>query len=125
MKIQDLRIGNYIQRNGINCTVELINGETEDVYFLGKDFYYNENIMHIEPIEITEEWLLSFGFNKSGSTIYKNIGSIEIGTIANGKRFYIQIGTENVTLKTKYVHQLQNLYFALTGTELSYEKETK
>jgi hypothetical protein len=125
MKIQDLRIGNYIKRNGLNSTVELINGETEDVHFLGKDFYYNENIMYIEPIEITEEWLFSFGFNKSGSTIYKNIGSIEIGTIAKGKRFYIQIGTENVTLNIKYVHQLQNLYFAIGGDELTYENGIK
>jgi tRNA G37 N-methylase TrmD len=33
MKIQELRIGNYILDEGEFATVELINGETEEVFY--------------------------------------------------------------------------------------------
>lgn len=75
----------------------------------------------LRPIPLTEEILLKCGFEKKGSTVYINIGSIEIGTVANGKRFYIQISSQNITLEIKYLHQLQNLYFALTNQELNIE----
>ena len=120
INVIELKIGNYVEYSLSNIPQRIksiiFSSEGYVVNFLDSDF---ANVVEkIKPIPITEEWLLSFGFNKSGSTIYKNIGRIEIGTIANGKRFYIQIGTENVTLNTKYVHQLQNLYFAITGDEL-------
>jgi hypothetical protein len=71
----------------------------------------------LSGIPITEERLLMFGFEKIGGTIYKNIGSIEIGLI--GKRFYIQIRSENRTIQNiHHIHQLQILFFALTNQEL-------
>lgn len=122
MKIQELRIGNYIQRNGIACTVELINGETDDVYFLGKDFYSNSNVRYIEPIYLNKDWLFKFGFkiyefdNKANQFRFKD------RLIVYRDGFLYDYGT---SVKLEFVHQLQNLYFALTGAELTCEKETK
>lgn len=77
----------------------------------------------LKPIPLTEEWLLKFGFNKEGNTIYKELNGFEFGTINTNRykpRFYLQTqgSTSNITLPIKFVHQLQNLYFALTGEEL-------
>jgi len=75
------------------------------------------------PIPLTEEWLFRFGFhNKSQTTdYYFNLGSFIIG--GTGKRLFPSIhgesGLEAFGNETKYVHQLQNLYNALTGEELT------
>ena len=77
------------------------------------------------PIPLTEEWLLKFGFylvEVFDTKIYfiKSLKQIEIRVYEDGG---IDFGTENEWLtELKYVHQLQNLYFALTGKELEYEK---
>jgi len=72
--------------------------------------------IYCEPIPLTEEWLLKFGFEKSGINHIKwtkwkmflvedekGIYSFDLG------RIYNDILT---------IHQLQNLYFALTNEEL-------
>lgn len=118
MKIQELRIGNYIQRNDIPCTVELINGETEDVYFLGKDFYYNDNVMYIEPILLNQDWLLKLGFEMYEFDNKANQFRFKDRLIVYREGYLHDYGT---SVKLEFVHQLQNLYFAIIGTELSYE----
>lgn len=62
-----------------------------------------------EPIPLTEEWLLKFGFNGWDKGNYTMI-------LSNGNFFeFGNIIAQNI----KYVHQLQNLYFVLVGEELS------
>lgn len=73
----------------------------------------------LDPIPITEEWLLKFGF------VYKSYGYGDSewkqwwfnGYFINGFR----CATSNVEIKS--VNQLQNLYFALTGEELTFKSE--
>jgi hypothetical protein len=67
------------------------------------------------PIFLTEEWLERFGFEKIGGwDDYEAYILNEVEITIN----------ENVPFKNyldkeiKHVHQLQNLYFALTGQEL-------
>ena len=83
-----------------------------------------------KPIPLTEEWLLKFGFIKSynsfGDTFHimnkDNITSdfdVEYWSKGNGKwrnSWYIKQTIKPFNIK--YVHQLQNLFFALTGKEL-------
>jgi hypothetical protein len=77
-----------------------------------------------EPILLTEEWLLKFGFN---TTQWDNFNSHRLMIGNNDYTIVIysdgncEIG-DVVTCKIKYVHQLQNLYFALTGEELIKEE---
>jgi hypothetical protein len=92
-----------------------------------------DNIDQINPILLTEEWILKFdGFFKDEE--YLSIGRYDYKYCfkyrdwANNWAFYIEYtdsGNSNddgvkypIAFDIKYVHQLQNLYFALTGEEL-------
>src|SRR5690606_23175982 len=69
-------------------------------------------------IPLTEDWLLRFGFELSGRSLkIKNFGRFIFTEL--GCSFY-PAGYLKTGLKVdmQYVHQLQNLYFALTGKEL-------
>lgn len=83
----------------------------------------------LEPIQITEEWLLKFGFKKGGSE-YKLFPSFGTQFIADftGEELWFMAYTRTVhsdykevylATPIKYVHQLQNLCFILTGEELN------
>jgi hypothetical protein len=85
--------------------------------------------LDIDPIPLTEEWLLKFGFGRhhtdyANDIIYiKNVPDnteFEWGVYPNELGSGIQIQNRNLL---KYVHQLQNLYFALTGEEIEKVKE--
>lgn len=71
------------------------------------------------PIPLTEEWLLKLGFRRStdNDCVFSN------GTLAV---FFDKTDSfcELKGAKPKYVHQLQNLYFALTGEELTIKQPT-
>jgi len=131
---KDLRIGNLIKWISTN-TVEVV----QEINSCGKYHLINNvQITDAEPIELTEEWLLIFGFEVDddlGDQIYYQIPNQKNGygicfdhdDIAFYK-FYGN-GGENVhTLihdeeHLQYVHQLQNIYYALTQTELTLKDE--
>ena len=116
IKAEELRKGNYVtyhdpeegdMSNQVDC---------EDIAKIDEDPEYAA--LH-SPIAITEEIFLAAGFEKSD---YPNF-SLKVGAIK--LRCRIQIGIcyaelENIYLadKIRYVHQLQNLYHVLLGTEL-------
>ena len=109
MKASELRIGNLVDSpRGIESI--------SDAESLQEIESYPEKF---KPIPLTEEWLLKFGFeidNGLDKRYRKENDHIEVGLryIKSIKVFKLGfIGTE-----IKYVHQLQNLYFALTGEEL-------
>ena len=73
----------------------------------------------IAPIPLTEEWLVRFGFEKCTDAYYIN----NVGNIFKGENGYWIDDNESGTINNiplLHVHQLQNLYFALTGEELTY-----
>jgi hypothetical protein len=85
---------------------------------------YNSSIKHIKPIEITEEWLVRFGFEKETIRVAK-IKTYRLNGLSvwfnSDKIISVYIGEQRVDdgCKIKYVHSLQNLYYALTGEELT------
>ena len=119
IQINELKIGNLIKRNGIFAKIEVINNELDEVYFMGEDFYYSDFCCNIEPIPLTEEWLLKFGAellydNKYDFECY-NFGYFEL----THKGYCFTFQSQQISEPIKYVHQLQNLYFCLTGAELT------
>ena len=76
------------------------------------------------PIPLTEEWLIKFGFKKTwfGYDIISTC--IEIEPLEN-EDYTICINSNeyHVGESFKYVHQLQNIHFALTNKELELIKE--
>lgn len=108
MEAKELRIGNYI-RKGVRCGK--VTGS--DIYELSKmnlGFNDSEYIKSWKPILLNEEWLLNFGFKKFVNDFSKS--KIIIHTRKRG--YVLRKSVPDI----KYVHQLQNLYFALTGDEL-------
>ena len=94
-----------------------------------------------KPLPVTKERLLSFGFKEicklNGDfvlTIQKDKGGgigeyqiwVDLG-IENKRKIYISLVCDSLwlTTKNKYVHQLQNLYFALTQKELKLRNNIK
>lgn len=125
MKANELRIGNLVWEDysgemivfglvecGINPRVELRKKPN-----LPAGSY---SVDKIQPIPLTEEWLLKFGFNVEAEFNSKDYWYHDKMRTFKGSRFYIYLpyGIYDGMAPCKYVHQLQNLYFALTGSEL-------
>lgn len=120
MKASDFRLGNLYHFEDVSGMV------VERVDYIENDMVDVNPMNLIHPIPLTEEWLLKFGFDKS------TFGSIPMFFSKNDSFSYIQeqaygcngnygycLNDEKMWfLEIKYVHQLQNLYFALTGEEL-------
>jgi len=142
MKANELRIGNYI-----SCWIKSRENDFKDYQIeeIGKTCIDNKYYVVIDdsfcvnsetgiaPIPLTEEWLIKFGFkteqkNKSLFIIkcdeYVMRVSVNTfsGNLENSPFLFVSVLTgyasRPVTIFYKYVHQLQNLYFALTGKEL-------
>ncbi len=119
MKPLELRINNliYIPKTGQIAEIAFVDmigriGVNKDVLNLGQLI-----IEDLEPIPLEEEWLTRFGFEKTSHGFYRY--PIEVRT--NGPVVTMlghKSSLRNIGLNPKYVHQLQNLYFALTGEEL-------
>ncbi len=69
----------------------------------------------IQPIPLTEEILLKFGFEKKGDFWFVKSG-IKIENRNNGFSYFRYLNE----IKILSVHQLQNLFFSLTGEELTF-----
>ena len=121
MKATDFRIGNLILKN--NEIYEISSLFFVDLHDGTIRENYNNNYV-IKPIPITEEWLLKFGFIKkywkAKNTHYFELEKIEILLEDTFYKKGVTYYKSNLLFEyyPKHVHHLQNLYFALTGTEL-------
>jgi hypothetical protein len=117
MKASELRIGNLVDLGNRIAKVIEINHLACVVVDLEETQDTIEDYERTKPIPLTEEWLVNFGFDK-------------LPIVFESKKFYLykqdnsdiwrlnHSGTNAHITTLKYVHQLQNLYFALTGEEL-------
>jgi hypothetical protein len=115
MTANELRIGNYVKFGKLFKKVVEI--AEEGFYILDKDGTTLKNTWaDLQPIPLTKEWLLKFGFD--GCTAPNKcikVGYNDDDFIHNQMSLMFK---RNIIIKLNYVHQLQNLYFALTGEEL-------
>lgn len=130
MKANDLRIGNYIEKSlksgqgrklidKIGC---------QDIVRI----FENTGSFNYEPIPITMEWIEKFGFvfeelgeeptieEQSYRKAIRGYGSksFEIEFNRYEDAFILDFITGEL-INYKYVHELQNLYYLLIGSELS------
>jgi hypothetical protein len=127
MEAKELRIGNWV--NSWRISGDWIPKQIESGKEIDFVFMQEENIIY-KPIQLTEEWLLKMGFEKDDNyyTSYRlDEGYITVKAEDNDwddlcldvfiktadmdKEFYLTA--------IEHVHSLQNLYFALTGEELT------
>jgi hypothetical protein len=120
----ELRIGNLLLNNHVTYKVISIDEEGIMADPVSQKHTIDVNIRDlVTPIPLTEEWLLRFGFfgvNKAYFVHNKSKFLLEYTKDLNGD-WYIMVN-EIPRVYLEHVHQLQNLYFALTGKELTLEK---
>lgn len=134
--INELRINNYVyynnEHNEIGIITKLITDIITDINYVGInnriDIHYLNK--HINPIPLTEEWLIKFNFNEmiEGSNFSKwCIGDnnvthdylLVLTQFKDENKFFFKNGFHTI----KYIHELQNLYFALSKEELILKKK--
>jgi hypothetical protein len=113
--VKELRIGNYVQpindsgreakigtAFAINCNFVSVNGNNNPY-----DYH------RIEPVLITEDILSKCNFVKRewGDTVVYYNPLMELDA-------YFRLNRVDYNIEVKYLHQLQNLFFDLTGREL-------
>lgn len=133
MKANELRIGSLIYDDNIlPCkVVGLLRGEKEDSFCVLVDTYVLDrflptgrliSVSDISPILLTEEILLKCGFVNNEP---KDWGSFTLGNInflkEDGNKMNGLYMNGYRVADIRYLHQLQNLYFAITGEELEIE----
>jgi hypothetical protein len=131
MQSKDLRIGNLVEIykerqlvviNYIDSELSLLSFEGFDLWDLDKTY----------PVLLTEKWLINLGFElkeDEGDVKYyeKNTIGIKMDECLD---FYLYIKSYNsnsyfLIKQLEVVHELQNLYFALTCEELELKHESK
>lgn len=115
MKAKDLRLGNFVQYDGYPMNVTGIYHNCVYLDFEGNEGdFFELSDEDLKGIELTEYWLNKFGFEFSVyfQWWYKN--NFHNYTIDLGGSSEFECNGHPI----KYVHELQNLHFALTGQEL-------
>ena len=122
IKANELRIGNFV--TAIRCDNSQIIDQVKQLHesYVVTKFDWGK----VEPIPLTEEWLTKLGFKqteKIAQKIIRSVGRLGVLNVEKSKPFEIKLSywvdDDGILIsKIKYVHQLQNLYFALTGEEL-------
>lgn len=127
MNAKELRFGNTVLLDGKEVNIDIT--QLCNFYYWQKNEkgYYPKRW---EPVLLTEILLLKFGFYRhhadysNGYILLKNV---PFETDGFTFRLYPrELGSAEEPLeaqKIKYVHQLQNLYFAIIGFELQIEKD--
>lgn len=129
MEATELRIGNYVNHNAYKTykqgVIRTINHSTCCITAIGDNYKIDTiKLKSIEPIPLTPGWLTKMGFIREGEWViltfsprmgirFYNGNPGECDIVQDGK--YIAFKQGHI----KYVHQLQNLYFALAGEELT------
>ena len=117
MKANELRIGNWVRRRESDTNIQI------EQYLL-----CNAELCKYQPIPLTEEWLLKFGFvrpceehryNTWEKYLAPNRTFNILPPYEKIKYYGYSAGHRIGELEIKYIHQLQNLYFALTDEELT------
>jgi len=140
IKANELRIGNRLWESSISTpgaddfdemTVASIN-DIDKVVYDEQDNIYSYDYLY--PIPLTPEWLERCGGKKNNGTPFycidmpSNIGEIHINP-DNGMIWLRHHANEHTALNPYsgnagyFLHSLQNLYFAMTGEELTINNE--
>lgn len=111
IQVKEIRLGNLVYQ-GTKIPVAV----TEEMIYNAA-----KGAIKLDPIELTPDWLEKAGF----------ILMDDNGDFKGNDRYWIhpklygQISLPNYFYRgifIKYIHQLQNLYFALTGSELTFKQ---
>ncbi len=126
IEAKELRIGNLVSNIGQGL-IRVLSIDEDNIYGKGvysSDYSKIRELSHTYGIVLTEEWMLNLGFSKK-------INEEDFDYWVNGDfdRDFLWQHSEGFCYNfgkgydLKYVHQLQNLFFALTNKELKFNKQ--
>jgi len=137
MKANELRIGNYVLISNYDALVkvpsspEKVSGiiSENELEFEGRYAFRNNfrvSIAHCFGISLNEEWLKKYGFSIiwDQKCNYRAVLSDFELCCGDAEECYNFItlknshGDNEIKVELLYVHQLQNIYYFLTGNEL-------
>lgn len=140
MKTKELRIGNYLYYEHTTHIVSGVHGnkvyswwvkdgepvieyEAKDISGTQVENPYMDVVSQYEPIPLNEEWLEKFGFEERlGGRFFKHTWFYIDQDCAGVSGWYFR-NIDGFKYKCEYIHQLQNLYFVLTGKELTLKQD--
>lgn len=113
INLRELRLGNLVYHNEKATPIIGIGQSGNGFTDVG---YFNDDKWDVEPILLTEEWVIKLGIQKMPETEYTQ----DTYDLAGFKLWYNK-GQFLFADKWPilYVHQLQNLYFSFKGEELT------
>lgn len=136
MNASEFRVGNLLECKSLNNTyndripyygdsIYSIDGILSDMVLLdvGYNSYIRVGYNEIKPIELTEEFIERLGFTKIKSN-YEESETYDFFK----ENIYLDMANTSIKINNvyclsfipAYVHQLQNIFFALTGEELTF-----
>lgn len=121
MEATELRIGNMFATNYSSeiYSLEYISLGSEYIFHIkGVNEYVKES--SLMPVLLTEEWLVRFGGKWHGDFITLKMVALQLNSCLpnmQGATFALYCGSIFIK-EVRFVHELQNLYFVLTGEEL-------
>ncbi|WP_374442957.1 hypothetical protein [Epilithonimonas sp.] len=126
MKVQELRLYNLLQyQNDVVPVVGLDLDKDQDislVHIQKGNARIPIRSQQLKPIQLTSEWLSRLGFKES----YRSDSRIRYDKPDFGK-YDLDLSNDKILegflyfgnyIRCRYLHQLQNLHFVLTGKEL-------
>jgi len=118
LKATDLRIGNLVCKS-----LKSGNGRKLNQKITIADFERIEESItfNYEPISLNEQWLLDLGFEEDENLFHNQIALYKNGI--GGFNYNVNYFEHENLYEISSVHQLQNLYFALTNEELTLKSQ--
>lgn len=124
IRSEELRIGNWLISisSGRQLVVDDIGDSGINIQWYHELTDYEFRWQDVDPIPLTSSILEKCGFNIF-SEQYNNGFRFKYMKLYNhNENLYFNPYDWNFQLEIKYLHQLQNLFFALTGEELEYKR---
>lgn len=134
MKVNELRVGNFVRYNGANLPVYSISSplpdknkafDNKERVVLSCDGLIYATIENVEPIPLTKEFFEKNGFIKQHDweeVLYYRSEDMRIDVYENYLGWVVNIDDDVFTIvfsnNLKHVHELQNAYYISTGEEL-------
>ena len=109
IKITELRIGNYVIKDGEDCMIT-----HHDLRYISECPFTHD----YKPIKLSEQWKLDLSGKKVNSVFDGFVYEFKMGkyTLTLSENNLVYMGC--FTRRIKYVHQLQNLIFAMSDKEI-------
>lgn len=112
MSKEELRIGNYVRLDGFIKIIGIRDNET--LVIEGDRFI---ELVALKPIKLSANLIRNLGFKKKDDEFFLKKSRYNLLKTKSFNGYLFRDGVR-VLVELNYVHELQNLYFALTNKEL-------